>query len=113
MRSSIERMTATITVDEVLGATAARFRNRNGRNRGSGTVHAVLIKAEWLGVAPLPVPACGSGVGGTSGRMLDPTVDAVTCVHCQNSPNGRSASALVPTPHQETLFDMPVAASTP
>lgn len=98
-------MTATITVDEVLAASAARFRHRNGRNRGSGTVHAVLIKTDWLGVGRLPVPACGSGVGGVSGRMLEPTVDAVTCHHCLDSPNARAASGLVPTPHQFDLFE--------
>ena len=98
-------MTTTITVDEVLGATAARFRNRNGRNRTSGTGHAVTIKREWLGVAPLPVPACGAGVGGTSGRLLEPTVDAVTCHNCQNSASGRAAAGTVPTPHQYSLLD--------
>ena len=98
-------MTATITVDEVLAASAARFRHRNGRNRGTGTVHAVLIKPEWLGIAPLPVPACGSGVGGTSGRMLEPTLDGVTCHHCLDSPNGRAAATKVPTPHQFDLFE--------
>lgn len=97
-------MTATITVDEVLAASAVRFRNRNGRNKGSGTVHAVTITNEWMGVAPLPVPACGSGVGGTSGRMLEPTVDAVTCNHCKDSPAARAAAAGVPTPHQFDLF---------
>lgn len=97
-------MTATITVDEVLAASVARFRHRNGRNRGSGTVHAVLIMREWLGVAPLAVPACGSGVGGTSGRLLEPTVDAVTCNHCKDSPAARAAANQVPTPHQFDLF---------
>lgn len=104
-------MTTTITVDEVLGATAARFHARNGRNRGTGTVHAVTIKTEWLGVAPLPVPACGSGVGGTSGRLLEPTVDAVTCHNCQANSSGRAAAALVPTPHQLELLDFTGAAT--
>lgn len=98
-------VTATITVDELLGATAAQFRNRNGRNRTSGTVHAVVIQLEWLGAAPLPVPACGSGVGGTSGRLLEPTVSGVTCHRCQDSAAGRSAAQRVPTPHQYSLLD--------
>jgi len=98
-------VTATITVDMVLDATAARFRNRNGRNTSSGTVHAVEIKREWLGSAPLPVPACGSGVGGTSGRLLVPTLDAVTCHRCQNSPAARAAAQAVPTPYQYDLLD--------
>lgn len=104
-RRTLDGMTATITVDEVLAASAARFRHRNGRNKVSGTVHAVLIKTEWLGVAQLPVPACGSGVGGTSGTLLEPTTDAMTCRHCLDSSAGRRASAGVPTPHQFVLFE--------
>lgn len=82
----------------------SRFRRKNGRNRGSGTVHAVRIITEWLSVAQLVVPACGSGVGGTTGTLLEPTIDAVTCKHCLDSPAAREAAAGVPTPHQFDLF---------
>jgi len=103
-------VTATITAQQILDANAERFRNRitgrirsNGRNPSSGTIHAVEIKPNWMDAAPLPVPACGSGVGGTSGRLLEPTVMAVTCHRCQNSPAARAAASFVPTPHQLSL----------
>lgn len=96
----------TITVDEVLGATAGLFRHRNGINTATGTVHAVIIRNNWLGVAPLPVPGCGAGVGGSTGRLLKPTIDAVTCRLCQNNTAARAAARFVPTPHQYSLLEL-------
>lgn len=96
-------VTTTITVDEVLAGTAGLFRHRNGRNTATGTIHAVRIRDNWLGIAPLPVPGCGAGVGGSTGRLLTPTVDAVTCQLCQRVTSARAAAALVPTPHQYSL----------
>jgi hypothetical protein len=97
--------TTTITVDEVLAGTAGMFRNRNGENLVTGTVHAVKIREDWLGVGKLPVPACGSGVGGTTGRLLKPTKGDVTCRLCLSYTAARAAAVYVARPHQYSLLD--------
>lgn len=94
----------------ILGEYARRFRHRNGRSPRSSRIHAVLLHEDWIGDTPLAVPACGAGVGGTTGRLLEPTTAAVTCLRCLALTAARAAAAAVPTPHQYSLDELlPVA----
>lgn len=88
--------------ERALSDYVRRFRRRNGRNPSSGRVHAVIV-TQFLGAVPLAVTACGSGVGGASGRVLEPTRHAVTCLLCLHLPGARAAAALVPTGQQLSL----------
>jgi hypothetical protein len=88
---------------DVLGEYVRRFRNRNGRNPASGRIHAMITREDWLGAMPLAVTACGSGIGGATGRVLVPTLHEVTCVRCLNLPAARAAAAHVPSGRQLSL----------
>jgi hypothetical protein len=87
-----------------LRAYARSFRKRNGQSPTTGTVHAVSVLAEWLGVQiALPRPACGTGIGGATGNPMTATTANVSCLRCLASPTARKAATHRPEPVQLVL----------